>query len=337
MRAVGYFTPQDIATPGALLDLEVAEPVPGPRDLLVRVRGVGVNPVDTKIRRRRVGAAGVPVVLGWDAAGEVLETGAECRLFRPGDRVWYAGERDRAGCNAEHQVVDERLVGRMPAGVSWEYAAGLPLTALTAFESLFERLGVPEGGAYGQRLLVVGGAGGVGSIAIQLAQALTELVVIATASRPESAAWCRRMGADDVVDHRGDLVGALRDRGHGEVDYVLLCADTDPYLPLLPALLAPQGAACAMVDTARPVDLRPLKEKSLRIAWEFMFTRPLFRTPDMIRHHEYLCRLAELVEAGRVRSTVTGRFGVLNADNLARAHAQVESGTTIGKIALSGY
>lgn len=337
MRAVGHFECRAIEAPGALLDVELPDPRPGPRDLLVRVRAVGVNPVDTKLRLRRAATGDRPVVLGFDVAGEVLDAGPECRLFRPGDRVYYSGERDRDGGNAERQLVDERLAARAPAGLSWEDVAGLPLTALTAFEALFERLGIPDGDAYGQRLLVVGGAGGVGSIAIQLAKALTGLTVIATASRAESSAWCRRMGADDVVDHRGDLAAALRERGHGEVGYLLLCAPTDPYFPQLPALLAPHGAVCALVDTTVPVDLRPLKEKSLRFAWEYMFTRPLFRTPDMIRHHEYLTRLAELVAAGRVRSTVTGRFGVLNADNLARAHAQIESGTTIGKIVLSGY
>jgi zinc-binding alcohol dehydrogenase family protein len=233
--------------------------------------------------------------------------------------------------------VDERLVARLPAGLEWEEGAALPLTALTAWEALFDRLRIPEGDAYGSRLLIVGGAGGVGSIAIQLAKALTDLRVIATASRPETIAWCRRMGADDVIDHRQDLVPQLAERGHGEVEYAFLVAATDPYVAQLPAILAPQGAACAIVDTTQPHDLRPLKEKSLTLSWESMFTRPLFRTPDMIRHHEILTRVAELVAAGRVRSTLTGRFGVLNAGDLRRAHAQLESGATIGKIALSGY
>ncbi|HEX5633090.1 MAG TPA: zinc-binding alcohol dehydrogenase family protein, partial [Gemmatimonadales bacterium] len=243
MRAVGYYEPKAVDEPDALLDLDVPEPEPGPRDLVVRIRAMAVNPVDTKIRRRRAARDGAPVILGWDAAGEVVECGSECRLFRVGDRVWYAGERERAGCNAELQAVDERLVARLPAGLEWEEGAALPLTALTAWEALFDRLRIPERDAYGARLLVIGGAGGVGSIAIQLAKALTSLTVIATASRPETVAWCRRMGADDVLDHGRDLAAQLAERGHGEVDYAFLTAATDPYLPQLPALLAPQGAA----------------------------------------------------------------------------------------------
>jgi zinc-binding alcohol dehydrogenase family protein len=337
MRAVGYYTSQEIDAPTALLDLEVPDPEPGPRDLVVRVRAVAVNPVDTKIRRRRSATNGVPVILGWDAAGEVVSAGAECRLFRPGDRVFYAGERERPGCNSECHAVDERLVARMPGGLDWEEAAALPLTSVTAWEALFDRLRVPEGAGYGARLLVVGGAGGVGSIAIQLAKAMTRLTVIATASRPETAAWCRRMGADDVVDHRGDLVAQLAEHGHGEAEFILLAAATDPYMARLPALAAPQGAVCAIVDSAVPHDLRALKEKSLTFAWESMFTRSLYRTPDMIRQHEMLTGIADLVEHGAVRTTLAERAGPLGAERLRAAHAQLESGTTIGKLVLSGY
>jgi NADPH2:quinone reductase len=336
MRAVGYFEPQDIDVPTALLDLEVPEPVPGPRDVVVRVRAVAVNPVDTKLRRRRVATDGVPVILGWDAAGEVVEAGPECRLFRAGDAVYYAGARDRPGCNSEFHAVDERLVARMPEGLEWEAAAALPLTSLTAWEALFERLRIPEGAGYGARLLVLGGAGGVGSIAIQLAKALSRVTVIATASRPESRAWCLRMGADHVVDHRGDLPAQLVAAGHGEVDFVFLACATDPYMAVLPRLVAPQGAICAIVDTTVPHDLRPLKEKSLTFSWESMFSRSLFQTPDMIRQHEILTGVAGEVTRGTVRSTLTGHFGILGAETLRRAHSQVESGTTIGKIVLRG-
>lgn len=337
MRAVGYYESQEIDVPSALLDLEVPDPVPGPRDLVVRVRAVGVNPVDTKIRRRRAATDGVPVILGWDAAGEVVAAGAECRLFGAGDRVFYAGDRDRPGCNSELHAVDERIVARAPAGLDWEEAAALPLTAITAWEALFDRLRIPEGAGYGARLLVVGGAGGVGSIAIQLAKALTKATVIATASRPETAAWCRRMGADDVIDHRADLVAQLAGRGHGECEYVFLTAATDPYMAVLPKLTAPQGAICAIVDTTVPHDLRPFKDKSLSFAWESMFTRSQYRTPDMIRQHELLSCVAELVAQGAVRSTLTERVGPLSAELLRRAHSQLESGTTIGKLTLSGY
>ena len=337
MRAVGYFEPQDIDAPSALLDLEVPEPVPGPRDLVVRVRAVAVNPVDTKLRRRQAAKDGVPVILGWDAAGEVVAVGHECRLFRVGDRVYYAGTRDRPGCNSEFHAVDERLVAHMPEGLDWEAAAALPLTSLTAWEALFERLRIPEGAGYGARLLVVGGAGGVGSIAIQLAKAVSRVTVIATASRPESREWCLRMGADDVVDHRGDLPAQLAAGGHGEVDYLFLTAATDPYMGLLPRLVAPQGAICAIVDTAVPHDLRPFKEKSLTFSWESMFTRSLFQTPDMIRQREILTCVAGEVARGSVRSTVAEHFGPLGAHALRRAHSQLESGTTIGKLVLRGY
>ena len=337
MRAVGYYEPQDIDVPSSLLDLEVPEPTPRGRDLIVRVRAVAVNPVDTKIRRRRHGSDGQPVILGWDAAGEVVDTGSECRLFRVGDRVFYAGERERPGCNSEFHAVDERLVARAPASLDWESAAALPLTAVTSWEALFDRLRVPEGSGYGAKLLIVGGAGGLGSIAIQLAKALSTVTVIATASRPETQAWCREMGADDVLDHRGDLAAQLSQHGHGEVEYVFLTAATDAYMALLPRIVAPQGAICAVVDTTVPHDLRPFKEKSLTFSWESMFTRSLFQTPDMIRQHEMLTSVASEVERGGVRSTVTQRMGALGAERLRRAHAQLESGTTIGKIVLSGY
>jgi len=337
MRAVGYYQSQELDSPTALLDLKVPDPVPGPRDLVVRVRAVAVNPVDTKVRRRRDATGTTPVILGWDAAGEVTAAGAECRLFRTGDRVYYAGDRDRPGCNSEWHAVDERIVARMPDGVDWEEAAALPLTSITAWEALFDRLRLPEGAGYGARLLVVGGAGGVGSISIQLAKALSNVTVIATASRPESVEWCRRLGADDVIDHRGDLAAQLHGRGHGEVEYVFLTAATDPYMAVLPHITAPQGAICAIVDTATPHDLRALKEKSLTFAWESMFTRPSFRTPDMIRQHELLTCVAELVGQGAVRSTLGARMGPLSAEHLRRAHSQLESGTTIGKLTLSGF
>jgi NADPH2:quinone reductase len=337
MRAVGYYESQDIDIPSSLLDLEVPDPEPGPRDLIVRVRAVGVNPVDTKIRRRRSAKDGVPVILGWDAAGEVVHAGSECRLFRTGDRVFYAGERDRPGCNSEFHAVDERLVARVPAGIDWEEAAALPLTAVTSWEAMFDRLRIPEGAGYGAKLLIVGGAGGVGSIAIQLAKALSNVTVIATASRPETVAWCRQMGADDVIDHRRDLAVQLAERDHGEVDYVFLTAATDPYMAILPRIVAPQGAICAIVDTTVHHDLRPFKDKSLTFAWESMFTRSLFQTPDMIRQHEMLTSVADEVARGRVRSTATERYGPLDAARLRRAHSQLESGTTIGKIVLSGY
>lgn len=333
MKAVGSHRPLPISDPEALLDLEVPEPQPPTgRDLLVAVRAVSVNPVDTKVRKRRASDGKTPVVLGFDAAGEVVAAGPECCFFRPGDLVWYAGHLERPGANAALQLVDERIVGRKPMHLDLEEAAALPLTALTAWEGLFERLAIPEGGT--GRLLVVGGAGGVGSIAIQLARALTKLTVIATASRPESGAFCMRMGAHEVVDHSGDLAQAVEALGGG-VDYVFVLSDPAPHFPALARLLAPLGKICAIVDATGPLDLNLLKPKSGTFAWEFMFTRPVFRTADLARQHEILDRVATLVDEGRLATTVTERLGPLSAATLRRAHERIESGHTVGKLVLA--
>ncbi|MCP9859623.1 MULTISPECIES: zinc-binding alcohol dehydrogenase family protein [unclassified Cyanobium] len=328
-----------LATP-ALVDTELPEPTPGPGDLLVRIEAVAVNPIDTKLRAA-VGAGAAPRQLGWDAAGVVVAAGERVGRFRVGDAVMFAGDAGRAGCNAEAVLVDERLVGRKPARLSWAEAASVPLTGLTAWECLFERLGLdPDAGAAGSgmgpSLLILGGAGGVGSIAIQLARR-AGAVVIASASRPESAAWVRQLGADHVVDHHRPLAPQLAALGFEAVDRIANFSDTDAYWEVMAALIAPLGSIVAIVGNRRPLDLNLLKAKSVTFAWEFMFSRSQFQTADMGRQGEILDRLAQLLEAGELRPTLGRTLSPINAANLAIAHAQLASGSTIGKITLAGW
>ena len=339
MKAVAYLQPLPIDHIDALLDADLPEPEPTGHDLRVRVAAVSVNPVDTKIRRGAKPAAGQPKVLGWDAVGVVDAVGDAVTLFKPGERVWYAGDITRAGSNAEFQCVDERIVGRAPATLSDAQAAALPLTAITAWELLFDRFGVtPETRG---TLLVVGGAGGVGSVLIQLARQLTGLAVVATASRAATQDWVRQLGAHQVIDHRQPLaaqVQRLVDAGQiAPVTHVASLTQTDQHWDQLVELLAPQGKIGLIDDPASPLDVMQLKRKSLSLHWELMFTRSLFHTADMQRQHELLNRVADLVDAGRVRSTLAQHFGTINAANLRRAHAQIESGTTLGKIVLEGF
>jgi zinc-binding alcohol dehydrogenase family protein len=339
MKAVAYLQPLPIDHADALLDADLPEPEPLAHDLRVRVAAVSVNPVDTKIRRGVKPAAGQPKVLGWDAVGVVDAVGEAVTLFKPGERVWYAGDITRAGSNAEFQCVDERLVGRAPATLSDAEAAALPLTAITAWELLFDRFGVtPETRG---TLLVVGGAGGVGSVLIQLARQLTGLAVVATASRPATQDWVRQLGAYQVIDHRQPLaaqVQRLVDGGQiAPVTHVASLTQTDQHWDQIVELLAPQGKIGLIDDPASPLDVMQLKRKSLSLHWELMFTRSLFHTADMQRQHELLNLVSALVDAGRVRSTLTQHFGTITAANLRRAHAQIESGTTRGKIVLESF
>jgi zinc-binding alcohol dehydrogenase family protein len=339
MKAVAYLQPLPIDHIDALLDADLPEPEPLAHDLRVRVAAVSVNPVDTKIRRGVKPAAGQPKVLGWDAVGVVDAVGDAVTLFKPGERVWYAGDITRAGSNAEFQCVDERLVGRAPATLSDAEAAALPLTAITAWELLFDRFGVtPETRG---TLLVVGGAGGVGSVLIQLARQLTGLAVVATASRPATQDWVAELGAHYVIDHRQPLaaqVQRLVDGGQiAPVTHVASLTQTDQHWDQIVELLAPQGKIGLIDDPASPLDVMQLKRKSLSLHWELMFTRSLFHTADMQRQHELLNQVSALVDAGRLRSTLAQHFGTINAANLRRAHAQIESGTTRGKIVLESF
>ena len=337
MKAIAYYQSLPADHAEALVDIDLPAPQPGPRDLLVEVRAISVNPVDTKIRQRVTPEAGQPKVLGWDVAGVVVEVGAEVRQFRPGDQVFYAGAIDRAGANSELHVVDERIVGRMPGSLDFARAAALPLTAVTAWELLFERLGVREGkGDDGQALLVTGAAGGVGSVLVQLARQLTGLTVIGTASRDETRDWVQQLGAHHVIDHSQPLVPQLKALGIEQVDLGASLTHTDQHLDQLVEALAPQGRL-ALIDDPAQLDVAKLKRKSLSLHWEFMYTRSLFQTADMIEQHRLLNRVSQLIDDGVLKTTLGEHFGTINAANLRRAHALLESGKAKGKIVLEGF
>ncbi|WP_137392451.1 zinc-binding alcohol dehydrogenase family protein [Rhodoligotrophos defluvii] len=337
MRAIGMFRSKPLTDPDALQDVELPAPELRPRDLLVRVKAVSVNPVDTKVRGLRVKEElTTPRVLGFDGAGIVETVGPECTMFKPGDAVYFAGDVTRNGSNAELVAIDERIVARKPASLDFPEAAALPLTTLTAWEAIHERIGFSrDPGANAHRsLLIINGAGGVGSIAIQLAK-LAGLTVIATASRPESAEWCRSLGADHVIDHR-DLAPALKQAGFPTVDAIFCCASTDSYFKPAAELIAPQGTVCFIVANAEPADAAIYQPKSVRIAWEYMFTRPQFTTPDILVQHEILSETARLVDEGLVRTTLTRTLEPINAATLLQAHQLVESGKMVGKVVVAG-
>ena len=337
MKAIAYYTCLPISDPDALQDIELPEPVAGPRDLLVDVKAISVNPVDTKVRQNVCPEDGAAKVLGWDVAGVVRAVGSETSLFKPGDKVYYAGSIARAGGNSQLHVVDERIVGHMPRSLGFAEAAALPLTAITAWELLFERLQVREGKTdEGQSLLIVGAAGGVGSILTQLASQLTALTVIGTASRPQTRNWVSELGADLVIDHSQPLSDELKRAGHPQVTHVASLTQTDQHFAQLVEALAPQGKL-ALIDDPKALDITQLKRKSLSLHWEFMYTRSLFETADMLEQHKLLNRVAELIDVGILKTTVGEHFGTINAANPRRAHALLESGTSKGKIVLEGF
>ncbi|RSZ58232.1 zinc-binding alcohol dehydrogenase family protein [Massilia atriviolacea] len=322
---------------GALHDVNLPVPQPQGRDLVVRVEAISVNPVDFK-QRKAAAHDGEPQLLGWDVAGTVSAVGPQASLFKVGDAVYYAGSVVRPGANSEFHAVDERIVGRKPASLSAEQAAALPLTSITAWEALFERLGVSRSGAdEGKSVLMIGGAGGVGSIAIQLAKKLAKLNVIATASRRASSQWCRALGADHVIDHHGDMPAQLAALGLAQVDFILCLNDIDPHFAAMATAIAPQGKICAIVRNERPLPMDLLFAKSVTMVFEMMFTRSMFGTADMIEQHTLLGEVAALVDAGVLTTTLGENGGRIDAANLARAHAALEAGRTIGKIVLSGF
>ncbi|MAA93604.1 MULTISPECIES: zinc-binding alcohol dehydrogenase family protein [unclassified Arsukibacterium] len=339
MKAVGYQHSLAINNPAALLDIELPQPVASGRDLLVKVAAVSVNPVDTKIRSRVTPPDGEYKVLGWDAAGEVVSCGDEVSLFKPGDKVYYAGALNRSGSNAEYQLVDERLVALMPANLSYEQAAALPLTAITAWELLFDRLELDQSSLKYPRpiLLITGAAGGVGSVLVQLARKLTSTCIIGTASRPESQAWVKALGAHYVVDHSKPLQPQLAELGIDSVSHVASLTHTEQHYPQLVDLLAPQGKLALIDDPASGLDIMPLKQKSISLHWEFMFTRSLFGTADMHLQHQLLTDLSRLIEQGQIKTTLQQTLGTINAANLRQAHALLESGQAMGKVVLAGF
>ncbi|SEC93617.1 zinc-binding alcohol dehydrogenase family protein [Pseudomonas saponiphila] len=337
MKAIAYYASLPIDDPKSLQDIELPEPVAGPRDLLVEVKAISVNPVDTKVRQNVQPEGGAAKVLGWDVAGVVKAVGSEVSLFKVGDRVFYAGSIARAGGNSELHTVDERIVGHMPKSLDFAAAAALPLTAITAWELLFERLQISqERNDQGQSLLIVGAAGGVGSILTQLARQLTGLKVIGSASREQTQAWVRELGAHHVVDHRQPLSAELKRIGINQVTHVASLTQTDAHLDELVEALAPQGKL-ALIDDPKSLDVTKLKRKSLSLHWEFMYTRSLFETADMQEQHVLLNKVAELIDAGTLKTTLGEHFGQINAANLRRAHALLESGTAKGKIVLEGF
>ncbi|MCA0370740.1 MAG: zinc-binding alcohol dehydrogenase family protein, partial [Proteobacteria bacterium] len=310
-------------------------PALGPQDLVVEVKAVSVNPVDYKLRASMAPEEGQAKVLGYDAAGVVVEVGDQVTLFSPGDEVFYAGDWRRPGSNSQFHAIDARLVGRKPRSLTWAESAAMPLTSLTAWELLFDRLRVPYGvKSHGETLLIINGAGGVGSILIQLAKRLTGLRVVATASRPQSAAWAREMGADHVIDHHKGLKQGLAEIGLDQVAYIAGLTATGKHLAGIVDCIAPQGSF-VLIDDPEVLDIVPFKRKSVTVSWEFMFTRSLYQTPDMIRQHHILNEVSALLDAGLLRTTLTQTFSPINAQTLKVAHALVESGTGIGKIVIS--
>jgi NADPH:quinone reductase len=337
MRAVGYQDSLPIGSEASLVDIELPRPEARGRDILVSVRAVSVNPVDAKVRVRVQPEAESWKVLGWDAAGIIESVGPEVSLFKPGDEVFYAGALGRSGTNAEFHLVDERIVGRKPRSLSWSEAAAMPLTAITAWEALFDRLDVrkPVAGA-AHAILIVGGAGGVGSIATQLARQLTNLTVITTASRPETIAWSQSLGAHHVVDHRKPLAAEVESLGIGAPAFAFSTTNTDTHMAEISKLIAPQGRF-ALIDDPKTLDVSALKPKSVSLHWEFMFTRSMFGTPDIAEQGKLLDEVARLVDSGVLRTTFGQSFGAINAANLKRAHALIESGRAKGKIVLEGF
>ena len=337
MRAVGYTKSLPIDDPQSLVDLDIAKPDATGRDLLVEVKAVSVNPVDTKIRQNRADPDGKPQVLGWDAAGVVVAVGPEVTKFAVGDAVFYAGAIDRPGTNAEYHLVDERIVGHKPQSLDWAQAAALPLTSITAWETLFDRLDVrkPVPGA-ANAILIIGGAGGVGSITIQLARKLTDLTIIATASRDETRGWVEELGAHHVIDHRKPLAAQVEALGLGAPGFVFSTTHTDEHIAEIGELLAPQGRL-ALIDDPTTLDIMPLKQKSISVHWELMYTRSLFQTADMSEQGVLLDEVARLVDAGTIRTTLAENFGKIDAANLRRAHERIESHTAKGKIVLEGF
>ena len=338
MKAVAYRKPLPIADSQSLQDVNLPEPIPGERDLLVDVKSVSVNPVDVKVRARSQPSDGQWGVLGWDAVGIVRAVGDNVTLFKPGDRVWYAGAINRPGANAERHAVDERIAAIAPASLSDAQAAALPLTAITAWEMLFDRLGIERGGAKNRSLLIVGAAGGVGSIMLQLARRLTQLTVIGTASRSETADWVRCLGAHHVIDHAKAIADEFKRADLPAPEYVVSLTHTEQHYLGIAGLIAPQGKFGLIDDPAAgSIDIGALKRKSVSLHWELMFTRSLFATADLVEQHKLLGEVARLVDAGELRTTIGEHFGCINAANLRRAHAFVESGKARGKIVLEGF
>ncbi|WP_433830037.1 zinc-binding alcohol dehydrogenase family protein [Flavobacterium anhuiense] len=335
MKAIGFKTSLPIENPESFIEFEAVKPIPGPHDLLVKIDAISVNPVDFKIRQNSAQntVLETPKIIGWDAVGIVQAVGQDVTLFEVGDPVYYAGDITKQGSNAEYQIIDERIVGRKPKSLSIEESAVIPLTALTAWEILFDRIRISADKDKGKSILIIGGAGGVGSIAIQLAKKIAGLTVIATASRPETIDWCKQQGADFVVDHK-DLISSVREAGFEHVDFILDFVDTNAYWDIMVELIKPQGHIASITGSSDPVALTKLKSKSVSFSWELMYTRSMYQTEDMIEQHNILNIVADLLDDGILKTTLNTTLNGLTAENLKKAHQLLESGKTIGKIAI---
>lgn len=337
MKAVGYLETGPIERTDALIDFEADRPAATGHDLLVKIEAISVNPVDTKIRQRRAPVGGKPEILGWDAIGEVIAVGETVRNFLVGDKVYYAGAVNRPGTNSEFHLVDERIVGKAPSSIPASAAAAMPLTTLTAYEMLFDRLRIDSPVPGGEKtLLVVGGAGGVGSIVIQLARALSDVSIIATASRPETKAWVEELGAHHVISHGEALGPQIEALGLGTVDFVYSTTHSHLYSAEVAEIMTPQGRY-GLIDDPETFNIMPFKSKAISIHWEFMFTRSIFETADVQRQGDILNEVASLIDTGKIKSTAVKSFGAINAANLVKAHALLESGKSKGKIVLEGF
>lgn len=328
MKAIGF------ADNSSSQLFEKTTPVASGHDLLIKIDAIAVNPVDTKVVSGLTAPLTEPKIVGWDVAGTIIAIGDDVALFNVGDSVFYAGDITRDGCYASHQLVDEHIVGKAPKTLSSAHSAAMPLTTITAWESLFSRLRIDAKQDAGKHILIIGGAGGVGSIAIQLAKVVGSLNVITTASRPESIAWCKELGADHIINHHGDLIAQYRDLGISDPDYILCLNDTDYHFQSMAELIAPQGLICSIVGTQEKHDLDCLKSKSAGFVWEFMFTRPMLKTADRIKQHHLLNTVSSLIDEGKIKSTLSATLGKISVENIHKAHQQLQQGNTIGKLAL---
>lgn len=331
MKAVGFKKSLEIDKENSFSNFDIEKPQAKGKDLLVEIKAISVNPVDYKVRQSAAKEETLedPKIIGWDASGIVVETGEDVSMFKKGDEVYYSGDITRPGCYAEYQLIDERIVAHKPSSLDWSESAALPLTSITAWECIFDRMHIKQGDGRGKKILVIGGAGGVGSIAIQILKAMTEFEVIATASREETISWCKKMGADKVVNHHHLLEDLKNDKN--KISHILNFADTSGHWEAMTELIAPQGSIACVVNTTENVDLNKLKQKSVSFLWELMFTRPMFETEDMISQHQILKKIAELVEDNRIKTTMNEHFKGLEAETLKKVHKLQESGKSIGK------
>lgn len=336
MKAIAVYESLPASDPNCFVDVELETPDPTGRDILVRIDAISINPVDSKERHDIKGRLEEPLILGWDACGEVVSVGEGVQNFKPGDMVISAGDISRQGCYAQYQLLDERITGHKPVGLSNEEAATLPLTTLVAWESLFDRLEIPNERTDKPALLIIGAAGGLGSMAIQFARQFSSCTIIATASRPESKEWCSKLGAHHVIDHSRDLHDQLKKIGYDTVPYILNCSNNAPYWEMMSEMISPEGAICLVASTKAKLDLDLYMAKSVRINYELMFTRSLFGTEKMHLQGEILSGLSAMISAGTIRHVMTENFGPMTTESLAKAHAHIEKGRMLGKLALSG-